>query len=884
MQNNWYELDSSTVMSQLDTNESGLNDSEVKKRQLRDGKNELPKKKVDSIWKIMYRQLIDPIVLLLVVTVVFSFFIHEVVDAIAIIFIILVDLCMGTYQEWKAEKNAFALSNLIRVNVKVRRNHHEIEIDASELVVGDIVLLESGNKVSADLRLFESHNLTIDESVLTGESINVVKNTQMISSEVPLAERSNIVYAGTSVVTGRGQGVVVAIAQATEIGKIADKVTNTKEDKSPLTIRMDKFSKQISGLIILVGIIITLLLLYKGVPSNEIFLSVIALSVSAMPEGLPLALTMALTIASNRMAKRNVIVKKLNSVESLGSCTVIASDKTGTLTVNEQTAKRIVLPDQSIYEVTGNGYHDQGVIQTLQTDVANYDMKIAWLGAINNEAGLEKKECGWVHYGDSIDVAFLALGLKAKVDFTEVEIISRIPYESENKYSAVFYRQAGQIHCTMKGAFEKIVEFSVSMRLKDKMVSLDGDQLQVQNETLAASGYRVIALADGIVETEKEEYDVGDIPNLCFEGMVGFIDPIREEVKQSIAECRTAGIKVFMITGDHPLTAYSIAQELGLATSFDEVATGVDVSREFTKGKEHFDAFIETKRVFSRITPLDKLEIVDALQRNGEFVAVTGDGVNDAPALKTSNIGIAMGSGTDVAKETASMIVIDDNFKSLVAGVKEGRNAYSNVRKVSYMLLSCGLAEVLFFLLSIFFDLPMPLVAIQLLWLNIVTDGLQDFALSFEKPEAGIMQEKPRKTTESIFNKELFGEVITAGIAIGIIVFSSWYYLLKVVGLKPFVARGYIMVLMVFLQNMHVFNCRSEKRSIFQTPIMSNPLILFSIISAIVLQVIVMEVTFLSKFLKTSSIPIMHLALLFGISLLILVVMELYKWIKRKWA
>jgi len=365
-------------------------------------------------------------------------------------------------------------------------------------------------------------------------------------------------------------------------------------------------------------------------------------------------------------------------------------------------------------------------------------------------------------------------------------------------------------------------------------------------------------------------------------GMVGFIDPIRKEVVASIKECRTAGIKVLMITGDHPLTAYSIARELELTSNYNKVTTGAEVDEYLKKGEKTFDKFVKSKCVFSRVTPIQKLEIVESLKRQGEFVAVTGDGVNDAPALKSANIGIAMGSGTDLARETANMIVIDDNFKSIVAGVKEGRVAYANIRKIIYFLISCGLAEVLFFCLSILFDLPMPLVAIQLLWLNVVTDGIQDLALSFEKAEDGIMKEKPRNPKEPLFDKNLFQEIIFSGLVIGCLVFAVWYFLINGLNMEVNAARGYIMALMVFIQNIHVFNCRSERNSAFTVSISSNKLIGVAFCSSIILQVIVMEVPILSKFLQTTSIPIIELIYLFVIAIFVLLIIELYKKIKYK--
>lgn len=871
----WHSTEKEEVLEILKSSELGLDEKEVKLRQEKYGKNELPKGKTPSLLKIFIEQLLDPIVLLLVVAMIFSILIKENTDAIAIAFIILVDLILGTFQEWKANKNVEALKKLIEIRTKIIRSGKEIEVYSSDIVPGDIVLLSSGDKISADLRLIEVNNLTIDESVLTGESTSVSKISSTINKDVILAERKNMAYAGTSVLSGRGVGIVTATGLNTELGEIAQKVNTTKDTKSPLTIRMEKFSKQITFLVVAIAIIITVVLYSKGTSGSEIFLSVIALSVSAIPEGLPLALTMALTIGSNRMSKNNVIVKKLNSVESLGSCTVIATDKTGTLTVNEQTAKKIVLPDNSIFDIEGTGYNDKGKIIPLENANIEDAKYVSKLGVLNNEASLKKVKDGYEYFGDSIDIAFLALGQKSQINIDDIEITNRINYESENKYSAVFYKENGNNYCTVKGSLEKVLEFCTTMKVNNKNKKLDIEKIKKQHEDLASSGYRVIALASGKTKSEKPEH-------LTFEGLVAFIDPVREEVTKSISDCKKAGIKVIMITGDHPLTAYSIAKDLGLVENYDEVTSGKELDEYFQKGKKEFDKFVKSKKIFTRVTPLNKLEIVESFKRQGEFVAVTGDGVNDAPAIKSANIGIAMGSGTDVAKETSSMIILDDNFNSIVLGIKEGRNAYSNIRKVSYMLLSCGVAEVLFFLLAIILDMPMPLVAIQLLWLNIVTDGLQDFALSFEKSEENIMKESPRNPKETLFNKELFSEVLISGLSIGIIVFIVWTYLINKLDMPVNIARGYIVTLMVFIQNMHVLNCRSEKSSILKVPIKSNPLIIFSIVSAIFLQVLFSEVPFLSKFLQTTSIPITHMLILFAISTTIIFIMEIYKCLKRK--
>ncbi|MBP5684518.1 MAG: HAD-IC family P-type ATPase, partial [Bacilli bacterium] len=775
MSKHYQQMNEDEIFEALSTSKLGLDNKEATKRIQKYGLNELPKKEKDSVLKIFLMQFFNAITIIMILAAILSIFIKEYTDAIAIIFIIIVDAIMGTIQELKANKSAEALANMIKVKVDVIRNGHEKHIDASSLVPGDIVLLSSGCKVSADARLISASNLCINESILTGESIESTKNA-FVSDEVKaISDSKNMVYAGTSVITGRGICVVVGTGSNTEIGKIAKKVNETKDAPSPLTIRMNKFTKQISILIVIVSIFLIALMLIKGFKIDEIFMSIVSLAVSAMPEGLPLALTLALTIGSSRMSNRNVIAKKLNAVESLGSCTVIASDKTGTLTVNEQTAKRILLPNGSMYKINGTGYYDDGKVIGDKEYIERVK-EISLMGFLNNEAGIECVDNIWTSYGDSIDIAFLTLARKTGVDKNKNEIVGRIPYESENKYSAVFYKENENIKVTAKGAIDTIIELCDEMYDGNKIVKINKDTILKQNEELASYGYRVIALA--VNETNKFQnkdfYEKKDIPKLIFLGLIAFIDPIREEVKNSIKKCKKACIRVLMITGDHPLTAYSIAKELDIANSNSQVADGDMIAKELEKGPVSFDKFIETKTVYTRVTPLQKLEIVDALKRNGDFVAVTGDGVNDSPAIKSANIGVAMGSGSDVAKETSDMIIIDDNFMSIVFGIEEGRTAYANIRKVIYMLISCGLAEVLFFVLSIFTNLPMPLVAVQLLWLNLVTDGLQDLALSFEKEEDGIMNDKPRDPKESVFDKLLTNEILLSGIFMGILVYIVW--------------------------------------------------------------------------------------------------------------
>lgn len=868
----YYSMTIEEIHTKLKTTSIGLTTKEVEKRIERDGLNELPRKKKESIISIFIKEIFDPIVLLLIAAIIISLAVGEKIDAIAITFIVLVDLILGTYQENKANSTIESLQKLVPEKVKVLRDEKEVSIDSKELVVGDLIFLESGDKISADLRIVESHNLTVDESILTGESLPVEKNNKELKNkEILISSQTNMLFAGCSVVTGRAKCIVVKTGTNTEVGQVAETIKNTKKEKSPLTIRVEKFSKQISIFIIVMAIILFVVLYLKGLKLEEILVSVIALTVSVLPEGLPLALTMALTIASNRMARKKVVAKKLYSVEALGSCTVIASDKTGTLTVNEQTAKKILLPNNLEYIVKGEGYHVNGSVYGKEINKAK---EIVTLGVINNEAKFSKNEL----IGDSIDLAFLVLGEKLKVKTSSYEILEIIPYESQNKYSAVFYKYNNEVYCTVKGSLEVVSKLCNSINLVN---SKDFKNVEKQNEYLSSDGYRVIAIANGKIK-EKESYKEEDIKNLCFMGLVGFIDPIRREVVKAIKDSEEAGIKVLMITGDHPLTAFKIAKDLKLTNDYDEVTTGIEVDEYLDKGKEEFLDFVRRKKIFSRVTPLQKLKIVEILKEANEFVAVTGDGVNDAPALQSANIGISMGSGTDIAKETSNMIVLDDNFKSIVKGIFEGRIAYANIRKITYFLVSCGLAEVLFYILSIIFNMPMPLLAIQLLWLNVVTNGIQDIALSFEKGEPSIMKLPPRKPEESLFDRKMLEEILVSGLSIGLIVFLYWIYLIKFREFNVYIARGYVLVLMIIIQNIHAFNCRSEEKSISEINLFSNKIFLIGIMGSIILGVLVMEIPSLTVLLKAASIPLSDFTSLFAIGLLILLIMEIYKEIKRR--
>ena len=619
----------------------------------------------------------------------------------------------------------------------------------------------------------------------------------------------------------------------------------SENTKSPLVIKMEKFSKQISIGFVFLAIILSIIIYIKNYTISEIFSSVIALTVSAIPEGLTIAMTIVLSIASNKMAKKKVIVKKLNAVESLGSCTVIATDKTGTLTANEQTAKKIVLPNDKQAYVRGIGYNDLGEIEYDKED-ENEIREIAKMGFMNNEAILKFEDNKWVHSGDAIDTAFLALGMKMPIKDTP-KIEYRIQYEPSLKYSAVFFKENEKINATVKGAPERILEFCKYMDVNGKQEKLDKEKILKQNEQLAKDGFRVIGLASSKNKflKDKKEYEEKDLKELTFLGLVGFVDPIREGVTDAVNMCKTAGITTIMITGDQKSTAEVIGERIGI------------------------------NKIYSRVTPMEKLDIVNSLKQKKEFVAVTGDGVNDSPALKAANIGIAMGSGTDIAKETGNMIIADDNFSTIVKGVEEGRRAFNNIRKVIYLLLSTGFSEIILFVLSIIFNLPIPLTAIQLLWLNLITNGIQGDALAFEKDTENVMKKKIKG--QKVFDKLMIQEIAISSILMAIIEFIFYLYLYKIKGFDIILTRTFLLTLMVFMENIQIFNCRSETKSIFEISGLNNRFLIISIVVTSLIQLIIVTKGALAGFFNLTTISLENAGMLFLYTIPLLIVMEIYK-------
>jgi len=899
---NWHALSGEDALERLDTTGDGLSSDEVQKRRERFGRNFLPGKEPPGVLEIVLHQFKSPLIYILLLAGAVALLVGEGMDAAFIMVVLILNAGIGTWQEWKAEQSAAGLQQLLVIQARVRRDGREETLPAEELVPGDVVYLESGSRVPADLRLLQVRNLAVDESLLTGESLATEKSAPPVQEETVVADRSSMAFGGSTVTSGRGLGVVVATGLGTEVGRISESVMESLSGKPPLLIRMERFAHQIAYVVIGASVFLAVMAAWQGMPLVQVFFLAVALAVSAIPEGLPVALTVALSVATSRMAERKVIVRKLTAVESLGSCQVIASDKTGTLTVNQQTVTLIQDPGGERFRVSGEGYRGEGdVVREDGGEPGEEAMaslhELARASILCNEGSLSRvgglREGGasnrgeWIHSGDAMDVALLAFGHKVGLDPDEVRkahpTVGEIPFESERRYAATFYRENGKVGVAVKGAAERVLPLCREMRVPDGSKPVDVKSIDRAALKLAENGFRVLAVASGQSERGLPRHNPSeeDLPSLTLLGLVGFIDPLRPEARDAVAACRRAGLDVIMITGDHPATAVAIARDLGIADEATDVITGDELESWGDTSSSSYMEAVASHHVFARVSPLQKLHIVEGLVNRGTFVAVTGDGVNDAPALRRAHIGVAMGSGTDVAKDTAEMIVVDDSFASIVAGVEEGRHAYANVRKVIYLLISTGAAEVLLFLLALLTRLPLPLFAVQILWLNLVTNGIQDVALAFEGGEPGAMKRPPRKPVEGIFNRLMVEQTLVSGLVMGIIGFGSWHWMLAN-GWEEDVARNIVLMLMVLLQNVHVFNCRSEYESAFRVPLRRNVVLVGGVLAAHGIHILAMHLPLLQTILRTEPVTLAQWGVLFLLALPLLFVMELYKLLRAR--
>ena len=868
----WHSLPSDQALALLGVSEAGLDADAVDSRRATFGANVLPRRERISTLIMYLGQFKSPLVYLLLIAAVVSLAVGELTDALFIFVVLQVNAIIGSYQEHQAEASAAALDALVPNFAVVVRDGVPRRIDARDLVPGDIVRLVSGALVPADLRLLTAREFVVDESLLTGESTPVEKDADtLVADGAPLAERCNMLYAGTTVLSGRVTGAVAATGAATEVGRIAAALTRHGAVPPPLVTRLARFGRVIGVLtLVLIGLI-GAVQLTQGVPLVTVFLVAVALAVAAIPEGLPAAITIALAVATNRMARRNVIVCALPAVEGLGACTVIASDKTGTLTCNELTVKRVLLLDDNTgpgiaVDIGGEGYVPIGEVTAEGRDLDSAQearlARLATTGVLCNEASLHIEGATVEHVGDTVDVAFLVLAAKIGLEQRLLQAaqpqLGIIPYEPRRKFAAFFARddrghqtRKGDVPASalahVKGAAEVIIPMCQG---------IDSVRALAAADQLASQGYRVLALASGPVPiTVAFNPAQSDIRGLRLLGLVGLIDPLRAEVPAAIAQCSAAGIDVRMITGDHPQTALAIATDLGITHNNDRVVTGAELSAA-QHDPAAFDRLTENARIFARVEPVQKLSIVEALQRAGHVVAVTGDGVNDAPALSAADIGVAMGrDGTDAARAAADLILADDNLATLVPGIEEGRIAYDNVRKLIYLLITTGLGEIVLFLLSIIAQLPVPLFAVQLLWLNLVTNGIQHLALAFEKGEPGVLARQPRPPQERLFERRMITQVLVAGCYMGGVAFAFYAWSLDR-GMPEPEARNLLLLMMVLFENVHVLNARSETRSVFRISLSANPFLIIAIIAAQGLHITAMYIPGLNSILEVQPVAL----------------------------
>ena len=890
----WQSLTVQDALAAVKSSEEGLTAQNATIRQKEYGSNKLPEPPALHLIFIFLRQFKKLLICLLFVAGLVSIILGEYSDAGFILAILLIHAGMGTLQEWRVSSGATSLHSLLKLKARARRDGHWVEIDAADLVPGDIIALEAGNRIPADTRLCSTHQLQVDESVLTGESTPVTKRSDAVNDDVALADRLSMCYAGAATLAGRGTGVVVGTGLDTEIGRIieADEepIKATGDSKLPLMTRLEKSTKQLSIGVLGVILLLAAISLLRDTAWEEVFFISVALAVSAIPEGLPAAITVALSIATSKMAKRKTIVRKLDAVQALGSCTKIVSGKTGTLTINKQTAKIVELPYHRQFNVSGQGYNDLGEI-TQNLDFAldpanNEQLRLLVESAILcSEGSLYKKAGKWVSNGDAIDLGFMTLGHKLQLDVSHLkdsqEIIREFPYEPDNRFAGLLHRQDGMACLSVKGSLETILPMCDKVQVTEGKRPIDILKIKEQAESLIKQGYRVIAVASGAVSEELEQQDFAEqhVNGLIFLGMVGFVDPLRPDMKSAIQACSQAGVEVSIVTGDHPVTALATAKELGIAVDRSKVTTGRELEEIEMRGTEAFHTKVSESSVFARVTPVQKLQIVDSIRKRDHIVAATGAGIYDVPALEKASIGVAVGSGTDLAKESASIIIADDSFKSIRAGIEEGRYAYDNIRKITYLLISTGAAEIFMFLMALAYYLPIPLLAVQLLWLSLVTKGIQEVALAFEKGERHVMDKLPRPVREDIFNRLMIEQTVVSGIVMGGLGFAAWYWTLAV-GFSEYSARNLVLCLIVLLKNVHAFNSRSETKSVFRIPFSSNPLLVGGVVLAQSIHLLVLHSPLMQRVLGVEPVSLFHWVGFVGMALSLLFIMEIYKGIK----
>lgn len=867
----YYLKDTQTVLQNLSTDASkGLTSAEAKNRLEKYGPNKLEEKKGKSFLQKVIEQLLDPMVLILIVAAILSSLQGDIIETVIILAIVVLNAGMSLIQEGKAEDSVKALQSMSAPNATVLRDGSFVELKAADLVPGDIVSLETGDIVPADIRLLESQNLSSDESSLTGESVPVEKNAEEVfENDIQIGDRHNYIHSSSIITRGRCIGVVAATGHDTEIGKIATNIQETEDQDTPLQRKLAHLSKVLGILVIAISILVFVVGLFRDdLTTLESLMTAVSLSVAAIPEGLAAVVTIVLSIGMNRMAEKNSIVKKLLAVETLGTTTYICSDKTGTLTQNEMTVKKVFTDDKE-FDVKGVGYSPDGdfVLEGKSINAKDYRQLEVLLTAasLNSDAKLIQNDDRWSIMGDPTEGALVTMALKAGLENEELNnIYPRIkeyPFDSSRKMMTTFHDNYidNQYVSFTKGAPDIIFDRCTHILINDEIVEFTDElkkQYEAKNIEYARQALRVLAYAmkrwDKLPETTDPELVEND---LVLIGISAMIDPARPEAKLAIDECKTAGIVPVMITGDYLETALAIAKDLGIATRDDEAIMGKELNN---MSPEEIREIVKTKRVFARVSPENKVQIVTALKDNGEIAAMTGDGVNDAPAIKKADIGIAMGiTGTDVAKNTAEVILTDDNFATIVHAVEEGRIIYANIKKFVSFLLSCNVGEVIIMLVAMIAGMPIPLTVIQLLWLNLVTDSFPALALGVEKGEPDIMNQPPRNPDEQIISKDIRDNIIVQSIAIAVSTLAAFYiglhYLYPNLSteLNHTSARTVAFVTLILSELFRSFAVRSDKYTVWELGITSNKQLLYAFLGSTILTLLVVYLPFAQPLFDT---------------------------------
>ena len=899
-QNNWFNKNVEEVEKELETDLSkGLSNEEVQKRREKYGLNELKAKKKKSLFQKFLDQFKDFSIIILIIAAIVSGVVgvaegEGITDTIIILIVVIVNAIIGVSQEAKAEKSLEALQRLTDHASKVIRNGEITVVPAKELVPGDIVVLDTGDYIPADLRIIEAVNLKSQESSLTGESVPVEKTTEKIEEkEVGIGDRINMLFSSSLVTYGRGKGIVVETGMTTEVGKIAGMLDNTEEQITPLQEKLNKLGKTLGIVAIAICVVIFIIGLIQGKEPIHMFMTAVSLAVAAIPEGLVAVSTIVLAIGVQKMVKKNAIVKRLPAVETLGSSTVICSDKTGTLTKNQMTVERIFINGNTKDVEQYKDSNDLDLEKLVLANMLCNDTKIANDGTLT---------------GDPTETALVDMGFKLDFEpsiYDEMPRIGEVPFDSDRKLMTTINEVNGKYIVYTKGGVDELLARCNSYLLRGE-IKQDLDNyskiVRQKNEEMAKEALRVLACAYKELDHKPTDDEIKNIENdLIFVGMVGMIDPPREEAKKAVEKCKTAGIKTVMITGDHKITAAAIAKKLGILENEDEAITGTDLENmsdeELEKNVRHYS-------VYARVSPEHKVRIVRAWQKNGEIVAMTGDGVNDSPALKQANIGCAMGIvGTDVAKEAADVILTDDNFATIVSAVEEGRRIYDNILKVIQFLLSSNVGEiVVLFLATLFTPLFAKwfgitdishleiLLPIHILWINLVTDSLPALALAFDPANKDIMNRKPNKPGKGVFTKGMTFRVIYQGIMIGLLTLGAFMIGLATTteaidGLtldesKIEVGQTMAFVTLALSELVHVFNVRNNKLSVFKTGILNNKKLLLAVGASALLMIVILAIPGLRTIFSIPVLPTANIIELVILILAPLVIVELFKLFK----